>query len=101
MAAATVIDIVIQWKVFLGRVDARVMQPALQENKDNKETRESNCSSEDTTDELTRRYPGCVFNYSRDSRRDDDGGFWFDFMADCGEYFERSKNNQRSLTARS
>jgi hypothetical protein len=70
------------------------MQPALQEKKEKKETEESSSKAGDTTMDLARRYPGCVFNYSMELKDDDDEGFWFDFMADCGEYhFKGSKNN--------
>ena len=65
------------------------MQPALQEKKEKKETEDSSSETEDTTKDLARRYPGCVFNYSMGLEDDDDEGFWFDFMADCGEYHSK------------
>ena len=79
------IDIIIQWKIFLGRVDVRAMQPALQEKEKDKKSADIN-NAEDATTELAETYRGCVFNYSTDMV-DDDDDFWFDFMADCGKSF--------------
>ena len=85
VAAATVIDIIIQWKIFLGRVDVRAMQTALQDKDQKKQSSTSGAEVEtDTTKELAGKYRGCVFNYSTEMEEKEDD-FWFDFMADCGK----------------
>ncbi len=99
-ALSSVIDIFLQLMVFSGRVDARSMQSALQRNVTRKETHRNNKTKQ--TDEekfrsLRDRYPGSIFDYSSELKKDTDGGFWFDFLADCGDGFNSSYQVARIL----
>ncbi len=100
-AAQSVIDIFLQLKIFLGRVDARLMQPALQETT-RFQTSSSPFQNGTTKDpkqilsHIQNKYPGCIYDYSL-RKRSNDGGFWFDFMADCGDGFNPSYQVARLL----
>lgn len=55
-------------------------------------------SYEDKLRKLQNQYPGCIFDYSSDLKLDpNDGGFWFDFMSDCGDGFNPSYQIARML----
>mmetsp|Transcript_9815 Transcript_9815/g.10864 ORF Transcript_9815/g.10864 Transcript_9815/m.10864 type:complete len:1205 (-) Transcript_9815:65-3679(-) len=107
-AASSVIDIFLQLKVFGGRVDARAMQSALQRTSINERSASEIDSvmkkdAKDDIDEETKfrflqeKYRGCIFDYSSKLKKDSDGGFWFDFMADCGDGFNSSYQVARML----
>ncbi len=100
-AASSIGDIFLQLVVFMGRVDARAMQPALQDrkkwySKDSKQSKLNLKNASDTFKYLQEKYPGCMFDYTNKSKSRDDG-FWFDFMADCGDGFNSSYQVARSL----
>jgi hypothetical protein len=103
VAASCVIDIFIQLLLFDGRVDGRSMQAALSTGKKNKSSNgelsdeTNNDNEEDKLRALQQQYQGCIFDYSSDLKRDKDGGFWFDFMADCGDGFNSSYQVARML----
>ena len=115
----TAFDIIIQLSVFMGRYDARTMQPAVhgtwggkrmkkskkKKNKKKKKKKkkkgpkggpdtgssgsESDSSSSSTSD---LDLAGCVFDESSSSPE-----LWFDFMADCGDGFNSSYQVARVL----
>jgi len=100
-AAHSVLDIFISLKVFMGRVDARLMHPALQGQKHsgmlqnkNKDTKSKVHSS--VVKYLQEKYPGCIYDYSTSEKKD----LWFDFMADCGDGFNSSYQVARLLAQR-
>lgn len=101
-AAHSTIDIFLQLKVFLGRVDARSMQTALQQRiRTDYKSRISNFDNHQDRNETLQRvketYPGCVFDHT--SRASDciSDGFWFDFVADVGDGFNSSYQIARKL----
>lgn len=99
-AAHSVLDIFISFKIFLGRVDARLMQPALKEHTHGTVTKLSKNDEKDPSAVLTyckKKYPGCVYDYSSRAKTTKEGGFWFDFMADCGDGFNSSYQVARLL----
>jgi len=87
--------------VFGGRVDARSMQSALQKSSAVKKFKADQAdgekSVEDKLRDLKEYYEGCIFDYSKEWKKDKDGGFWFDFMADCGDGFNPSYQVARML----
>ena len=100
-AAHSVLDIFLQMKVFLGRVDARLMQPALDgihSNNTNREKVDKSKMKDPSVlfSHLREKYPGCIYDYSRRERATN-GGLWFDFMADCGDGFNSSYQVARLL----
>eukprot|EP00547_Thalassionema_nitzschioides_P009961 CAMPEP_0194229198 /NCGR_PEP_ID=MMETSP0156-20130528/43766_1 /TAXON_ID=33649 /ORGANISM="Thalassionema nitzschioides, Strain L26-B" /LENGTH=920 /DNA_ID=CAMNT_0038961739 /DNA_START=678 /DNA_END=3440 /DNA_ORIENTATION=- len=99
-AAHSVIDMFLALKVFMGRVDARLMQPALEERNQLKPIPKIDKTKINDPAEiftiLQKKYPGCMYDYS--SRKSAiDGGFWFDWMADCGDGFNSSYQVARLL----
>lgn len=101
LAASSLGDIFLQLVVFMGRVDARAMQPALQDRKTwySNDTKGQKLNLKDATEAFTHlqeKYPGCMFDYSKKSKSHKDG-FWFDFMADCGDGFNSSYQVARLL----
>ena len=88
--------------VFDGRVDGRYMQSALnsstRSDDPNQYEKNDDLSNKDKFRKLQNQYQGCVFDYSSDLKLDpNDGGFWFDFMADCGDGFNPSYQIARML----
>lgn len=59
---------------------------------------ETNETIEDRFRKLQQRYEGCIFDYSSELKQAADGGFWFDFMADCGDGFNPSYQVARMLS---
>uniref|UniRef100_A0A7S3PVC3 Calcineurin-like phosphoesterase domain-containing protein n=1 Tax=Chaetoceros debilis TaxID=122233 RepID=A0A7S3PVC3_9STRA len=108
LCLSSTIDIFLQLNVFLGRVDARVMQPAVQDKKKWYEHETSDIGKlKDPSAKfkcLQEKYPGCMFDYTMkkkaDQNSDRDDGFWFDFMADCGDGFNSSYQVARMLAQR-
>jgi Calcineurin-like phosphoesterase. len=100
-AAHSVLDIFISLKVFMGRVDARLMHPALQGQKQSgafQGQNESKAKDDSSTIKgLQEKYPGCIYDYSIRGKNKD---FWFDFMADCGDGFNSSYQVARFLAQR-
>ena len=103
-AASCTLDIFIQLLVFGGRVDGRSMQVALQRNifsttdsQNGKTSDEKKETDEEKYRKLQRCYKGCIFDYSSKLKRHSDNGFWFDFMADCGDGFNSSYQVARML----
>lgn len=100
-AAHSVLDIFISLKVFMGRVDARLMHPALQGQKQSGTLQSQNeIKSKDgsiAVKYLQEKYPGCIYDYST---RQNNKDFWFDFMADCGDGFNSSYQVARLLAQR-
>ena len=106
LGVSTFIDVVLQLKVFLGRFDARSMQSALHHRPFCSSKVESNGISENNDaktefDNLKEFYPGCIFDYSVMVERPNSDGFWFDFMADCGDGFNSSYQVARMLAQQS
>lgn len=103
----SVFDLLVAFKIFLGRYDARTMQPALQSTVNHEpaigciskgEKRKSRLTKNETTKMLQDRYPGVYFDMIQKegtSRKDD--GFWFDFCADTGDGFNSSYSVSRLL----
>lgn len=54
-------------------------------------------SDEEKFRNLQCRYEGCIFDYSSNLKVDSSGGFWFDYMADCGDGFNSSYQVARML----
>ena len=75
-------DMLLSFKIFLGRFDYRQMQLALL-----KETRSNTAQSYNKLS---------VFDFSHCSQSDH-GGFWFDFVSDCGDGFNSSYQISRML----
>lgn len=76
-------DILVSLHIFLGRFDARKMQVALLESKDANAVFDfSNCLHQ---------------NHDNAANDDEDNGFWFDFMSDCGDGFNSSYQVSRCL----
>ena len=109
-AMHSLLDIFISFKIFSGRVDARLMQPAALKEHRYGTTTTKPCSKDDEhfnpadfLKYLQQKYPGCIYDYSSPSqsqsraKSDEDGGFWFDFMADCGDGFNSSYQIARLL----
>jgi len=105
---STVFDLIVQLTVFVGRYDARTMQPALQisrpKTKKRKKAKKSEKAishsddsddSNDMNDYYDNAAPGCVFECKNISENEDD--CWFDFMADCGDGFDSSYQIARML----
>ena len=103
-AAHSAIDIFLQLVVFIGRVDARLMQPALQERKRYETmTKFDQSKKKDPVKAfqyLQDKYTGCMYDYSSRAKSSS-GGFWFDFMADCGDGFNSSYQVARLLAQQS
>ena len=87
----TAVDILIQLKVFLGRFDARTLQPANHHSWGGK--RKKQLPLDDEREESA-ELSGCVFDYSTKRGSQPEGSseeeIWFDWMADCGEGFNSS-----------
>ena len=103
-AMHSLLDIFISFKIFMGRVDARLMQPALKEQRYGTAPKsckgDANSNPADFLKYLQEKYPGCIYDYSSRAKPnldDSDGGFWFDFMADCGDGFNSSYQIARLL----
>jgi hypothetical protein len=109
LAAQSVFDLLLQLKVFLGRFDARTMQPALRdvEYESYSNTMSMVCSNKDIHSNLKRRYPGCYFNLSDKTKQqqgnnnNNEGEFWLDFCADTGDGFNSSYQVARMLAQKS
>jgi len=115
LAAQSVFDLVLQLKVFLGRFDARTIQPALRDFELDTIVYNSKESTQDIHTSLKRRYPGCYFNLSLEKKEtnknqeapstkttDEKGcDFWIDFCADTGDGFNSSYNIARMLAQKS
>ena len=106
----TAFDIMIQLKVFLGRFDARMLQPAVHDTWGGKRKKHIGPSAEPTTATSSARLPppipsaaaaaasseelaGCVFDFSAQrgtAAAKDSDELWFDWMADCGDGFNSS-----------
>jgi len=104
-AAHSVLDIFLQLKVFLGRVDARAMQAALQQRQ-RCEMRENETISPSSNEiknpntafELMKESnPGCIFDHTSQAINCRSDGFWFDFVADVGDGFNSSYQIARKL----
>jgi hypothetical protein len=109
----TAVDILISLKVFLGRFDARTLQPANHVNwggKRKKKLGNSNAADRDgaiddeDSDKLDSELSGCVFDYSQkrgsspaDTEEEEPKELWFDWMADCGDGFNSSYQVARVL----
>jgi len=94
----SVFDLLVAFKVFLGRYDARTMQPALQSaarsyvsDKGGEEERGTEQRHEDKIGKLKRSYAGSVFDMSSAESH------WFDFVADVGDGFDSSYQVARML----
>mmetsp|Transcript_33848 Transcript_33848/g.71172 ORF Transcript_33848/g.71172 Transcript_33848/m.71172 type:complete len:460 (-) Transcript_33848:5-1384(-) len=106
-------DMLVSFKIFLGRFDARKMQLALLLNE---RRREMSAASNDADDRIHNgsslsdsdsiQYPEGVFDFSHCKHRnrnnnvdddEDDEGFWFDFVSDCGDGFNSSYQVSRML----
>ena len=96
MLIASVFDILVQLKVFLGRYDARTLQPVLNQKrasrkKQMKESKHTKSTSSDDDVKPRECYPGCVFDYRhKEKSNNKNEGFWFDFVADTGDGFNSS-----------
>ena len=94
----TAFDIIIQLSVFMGRYDARTMQPAVHQTwggkrkKKNKRKKKGNKWGEEEEEEEEKDLAGCVFE-----EKADENEIWFDFMADCGDGFNSRLDKIRSL----
>ena len=83
----------LSFKVFLGRFDARKMQVAL--------LHESSRENAQRPNNSTDPYPEGIFDFSHckyDSGGNSDpenAGFWFDFISDCGDGFNSSYQMSR------
>lgn len=101
-AASCVIDIILQLLVFDGRVDGRSMQSALNPISHTDDSKKR-CGNDDNQSDvekfraLQHIYKGCIFDYSSKLKIDSEGGFWFDFMSDCGDGFNPSYQIARML----
>mmetsp|Transcript_27634 Transcript_27634/g.42846 ORF Transcript_27634/g.42846 Transcript_27634/m.42846 type:complete len:1310 (+) Transcript_27634:227-4156(+) len=99
----SVFDILVQLKLFVGRFDARTMQPALSNtiavpskksrSPTSKQKEDDNANFED----FIKSNPGCVFDYRHRECDGEKDGFWIDFMADCGDGFNSSYQVARML----
>ncbi len=100
-AVHSLIDVFLQLKVFLGRVDARLMQPALEARDRFRPTKKIDKNEindpRETFKYMQNQYPGCLYDYSLTQKTVDGKGFWFDFMADCGDGFNSSYQVARLL----
>lgn len=94
-AAHTLLDVIISFKFFLGRVDARVTQVGVKQTPVDNSTDHEN-DSKKSMSFLRKKYPGCIYDYSTKSKTAN-GEFWFDFMADCGDGFNSSYQISRLL----
>lgn len=92
-AAHSLLDIIISFKFFLGRVDARVTQVGVKQTLVDNSTGKEN-GSKKSMSFLRKKYPGCIYDYSSKGEK---GEFWFDFMADCGDGFNSSYQISRLL----
>ena len=105
LGVSTCIDIVLQLKVFLGRFDARSVIALNHRSFSNSEmyskVKSVNSDAKKEFDNLKDFYPGCIFDYSTAVKRIDSDGFWFDFMADCGDGFNSSYQVARTLAQQS
>lgn len=81
----TLFDIFVQITVFVGRFDARSLRPALPKL----------LAKDITSDNIRKSTNGALFDY-RD-KKDGDDGFWFDWVADCGDGFNSSYQVARML----
>ena len=81
----TVFDILVEITVFVGRFDARTLRPALHKISSN------NLGSKSFGDLDN----GVLFDHREKSNSGD--GFWFDWMADCGDGFNSSYQVARTL----
>ena len=90
---STGFDMLLSFKVFLGRFDARKMQVAL--------LHESSRENAQRPNNSTDPYPEGIFDFSHckyDSGGNSDpenAGFWFDFISDCGDGFNSSYQMSR------
>ena len=81
----TVFDIIVELTVFVGRFDARSLKPVL-----------SKVASQDlSVEEFTAACKGSLFDFRHESTKED--GFWFDWLADCGDGFNSSYQVSRLL----
>eukprot|EP00580_Thalassiosira_gravida_P018562 CAMPEP_0201659352 /NCGR_PEP_ID=MMETSP0494-20130426/2169_1 /ASSEMBLY_ACC=CAM_ASM_000839 /TAXON_ID=420259 /ORGANISM="Thalassiosira gravida, Strain GMp14c1" /LENGTH=1330 /DNA_ID=CAMNT_0048136815 /DNA_START=37 /DNA_END=4029 /DNA_ORIENTATION=- len=112
-------DMLVSFKIFLGRFDARKMQLALllkekrremttTASSDDAGTRIHNKSSSlSSSDSDSIQYPEGVFDFSHCKHHHNqnnnvdnnevDAGFWFDFVSDCGDGFNSSYQVSRML----
>ena len=94
MLVASVFDILVQLKVFLGRYDARSLQTVLSQNKSIRKVqmKESKHMEQEDNVKPDECYPGCVFDYRHEEKNisSKNDGFWFDFVADTGDGFNSS-----------
>ena len=92
----SVFDLLVAFKVFLGRYDARTMQPALHKSRRNSCSNNEKVKRADSTpiekdwDRLKFDYSGCLFDMST-------RGEWFDFAADTGDGFDSTYQVARML----
>mmetsp|Transcript_868 Transcript_868/g.1806 ORF Transcript_868/g.1806 Transcript_868/m.1806 type:complete len:1249 (-) Transcript_868:19-3765(-) len=89
---STGFDMLVSFKIFLGRFDARKMQLALL-----KETKSSACRIQNKSiDSINSE---CVFDFTdcNHNSHNNDEGFWFDFVSDCGDGFNSSYQISRML----
>ncbi|KAL7538174.1 hypothetical protein ACHAXR_008335 [Thalassiosira sp. AJA248-18] len=89
---STGFDMLVSFKIFLGRFDARKMQVAmLKETSDRTRNKPSN--SIDT--EGVFDFSNC--KHCNNDNPDEEKGFWFDFVSDCGDGFNSSYQVSRLL----
>jgi hypothetical protein len=101
----TAFDIIIQLSVFMGRYDARTMQPAVhstwggkrkkkkkKKGKKKKKDDGGDGDEETASDDDDFDLAGCVFDEKSSASE-----LWFDFMADCGDGFNSSYQVARVL----
>eukprot|EP00571_Detonula_confervacea_P006288 CAMPEP_0172319744 /NCGR_PEP_ID=MMETSP1058-20130122/38599_1 /TAXON_ID=83371 /ORGANISM="Detonula confervacea, Strain CCMP 353" /LENGTH=1060 /DNA_ID=CAMNT_0013034863 /DNA_START=643 /DNA_END=3825 /DNA_ORIENTATION=+ len=82
-------DMLVSFKIFLGRFDARKMQVALLKESGNK----SSDSPEGVFDFSTCKH----YNHDKISDFSKEEGFWLDFVSDCGDGFNSSYQISRLL----
>mmetsp|Transcript_16000 Transcript_16000/g.29014 ORF Transcript_16000/g.29014 Transcript_16000/m.29014 type:complete len:902 (-) Transcript_16000:1417-4122(-) len=91
---STGFDMLVSFKIFLGRFDARQMQLALLKETRSETGRIHNTSSDSIN-------PEGVFDFShcnhQNHNNSEEKGFWFDFVSDCGDGFNSSYQISRML----
>ena len=91
----TAFKVMVEIVVFVGRFDARSLSPALREEGQSLQSPVPPTDDPQSPDYLFSQLKGVLFDLRKNV--DDDGGMWFDFMADCGDGFNSSYHVARTL----